>query len=102
MLDSDEFPNRPDNPDFWRLSELVLQLDGQASEGGNRIDEIVATVVDPRSLAYVAMHRAMRVLGISTRRELTIHMAEAARLATVYHEGFVIGCRFEAKKRNKK
>ena len=91
-------PGRPDHPDFWRLSELVLQLDGQATEAGMQLDEMVAGVIDPASLGYMAVMRAMKLVGAETRGQLAAKQREVARFATLYHEAFILGVRFEAKR----
>lgn len=90
---------RPDHPDFWRLAELVSQLDEQSEKGERQFGEVVAEVVDPPSLGYVALQRAMRILGITTQGQLNRQIAQATQLAAAYHEAFVVGCRFEVKRR---
>lgn len=100
MFDDKMYPNRPDHHDYWRLSELVLQVDAQATEDGRRLDNIVAEIIDPESLAYTAFQRAIRVLGVNTRGQVAARMGDIAKLATVYHEGFILGARFESKRKD--
>lgn len=100
MLDPKDYPLRPDHPDWWRLSELVLQLDAQATEDGRRLDNITAGIIDPESLGYLALQRAMRYLGITTRAEVAEHMTTIARMGAWYHEAFILGARFEAAQRS--
>lgn len=88
-----EFPNRPEHLDFQRLLDIVLQLDGQATEAGRRLDTIVAEVIDPATLAYVALQRAFRVIAASS--ETT---EQTLKLATMYHEAFLVGYRFHERR----
>jgi len=90
---------RPDHPDFWRLAELVNRLDEQSESKEREFGAVVAEVVDPKSLGYVALQRAMRILGITTQSQLNRQIEQATQLAAAYHEAFVVGCRFEAKRR---
>ena len=81
----------PAHKDMTRLTLLVLELDAQAFEAKS-IDGIVkSTGVDPRSLAYLASQRAMKALGITTRGQLLKNQVEWVRLASVYHEAFILG-----------
>lgn len=90
------FPfSRPDHPDFYWLSELAIQIDGE-SRAAQHLDDITAKVVDPRSLAYVAFHRAAIALGVKTRGQAERNLTELTRLAGVYYEAFILGTRFAA------
>jgi hypothetical protein len=91
-----EFPNRPDHLDFDLLSALIIDLDAEAEEAGENFDleAIVSRYIDPKSLAYLALQRSFRALGISTSIEVKKHQDQLMKLASVYHEAFVMGCRF--------
>ena len=86
---------RPDHPDFWKLAELVNQLDNATENEGRKFEEIVAEAIDPRSLSYVAMQRSMKVLGVTTLGQFAARKRELVGLATTYHEGFLVGVRFK-------
>lgn len=91
-------PNRPDHPDFWRLSELILGYTGSLNEAADKDEfweKYVDGLVDRASLTYMSMQRAMQVLGIATVGEIVAHMDELSRLTTVYAEGFLMGAKFE-------
>lgn len=64
---SDPFSRvRPEGPDFDRLVEIILQMDALWSEGRDRaFEEVIAEVIDPKAIAYMAMQRAFRALGIT-------------------------------------
>jgi hypothetical protein len=95
FTDPDPFPFRPDHPDFWRLSDLVVQLTSQAEEKGRRLDDLIAPVIDPKSLAYTAFQRATRAFKVTTRKQLWERQSEVLLLATLYHEAFILGSRYE-------
>jgi hypothetical protein len=84
------FPDRPQHPDFWRLSDVVLQLDGQATEGDRTIPEIMTGLVDPESLTYVALNRA----GLLCQH---LGLPESIRpaLAATWLDAFAAGVSFE-------
>lgn len=86
--------NRPDTPEFWRMAEIILQLDGATEDGGDEFEAMIATATDPASLAYMAMQRAMRATGVETRPELARQHRDIVRLASVYHEAFLLGYRY--------
>lgn len=94
------FAVRPDHRDFWRLSEIVLRMDGAmeaatSDDEKQRVFERFASVhVDLDSLSYLALQRAIRALGIRTRMDLIANTVEVARLSALYIDGFTTGCEF--------
>ena len=50
------FPDRPQHPDFWRLSESALLLDGR-TDSGQSVDKAMSEYVDPESALYVVQQR---------------------------------------------
>lgn len=89
------FPARPEHEDFDLLSLLINELDAEAEDPAFTLDALVARHIDNPSLAYLAMQRAFRVLGIRTMGEFMANATEVTRLSAVYHEGFVMGARFQ-------
>lgn len=84
------FPNRPSSPDFWRMVEVVNQLDGQATEGGRSTPEIAEGLVDIEALSYMAQMRALKarqLLGLPASAEMA--------LAATFLNAFLAGIRFE-------
>lgn len=57
-LNDPRFPRRPQHEDFWRLVEVINQLDGQSKEAGRTLPDILAEMVDPESLEYVVNQRS--------------------------------------------
>ena len=82
-MSSPDFPGRPDHPDFWLLSQAVLDQDGQA-DAGQPVDDILARRIDPDSAVYMAMQRALR-----------IDPASQQQLAAAWIDGLLIGMAFQ-------
>jgi hypothetical protein len=57
------YPDRPDSPDFWALSEALLHNDSieQAEDIGAEYERRVSEVIDLDVLHYVVVQRLMRV-----------------------------------------
>lgn len=92
-LNDPNFPDRPQHPDFWRLSQTALQLDGAVSEGGRDAEDVNNDVVDHQSLMYLSACRMGIMLDelVASSRVLDLH----ALLATAYAGGLVHGISFE-------
>lgn len=89
-LKDDRFPDRPQHPDFWRISEVVLQHDGDAVEAGRSMEEIVKDTVDLESLTYFAMQRAgtyCQAMGLPKDFETLV--------GSVWMDAFMAGARYE-------
>lgn len=99
------FPNRPDHPDFWKLSDMVLKYDGRFEAAADHDEkeriwkEAVSAHIDSDALIYMGFQRAIRALGVDTPGEVAKHFSELAKLTTLYAEGFVFGAEFEASKK---
>lgn len=92
--DEAQHPDRPDSPDFWRLSETVLQFDGAASEDGMDLDEIAEGRIDLDALNYMAEQRAMRLLQASG---LPYHPLVFCALHAAFTTAVLTGIEFERK-----
>lgn len=83
---------RPDHPDFWLLSEIVIDQDTASFNETILFDDMVGQIVDTKSLAYLADQRALRILGpAATNRE-------RAKIAAVFMDAFMVGAKFQTKK----
>jgi len=80
------FPGRPDHPDFWKLSEVVLSLDAPADEVGASalLDACTKVPIDLDTVMYMATQRASRVYGASL----------AGLVAGLWIDGFMAGERY--------
>ena len=88
----DRHPMRPDHPDFWRLSEIVLQIDAQADVPGTNIDDLVKQSVDLPSATYMALQRAIQI------KTTTGTDARLLPLSAAWLEGLVVGIRSEQRR----
>ena len=79
------FPDRPDHPDFLRLSEAIIYLDGEA-DGDRDIEDIVGEFIDLPSLIYMADQRILRT-GLQGGNAIR------ARLLALYVDAFSLGYR---------
>lgn len=104
-MDINEFfgprPNRPQSKDFWRLSEIVLEMSG-AMEAAKTDDEKEAVWekymglhCDHTALYYMALQRSMQLLGVTTAGHAMAKFDQLAKLTTVWSEGFIVGCMFQ-------
>ena len=89
-LNDPRVPNRPTHPDFWRISEVLLQNDGQATEGGQSMGEIVKETVDLKSLTYIAQQRG----GMACQR-MGLPESLSMVLASTWMDAFMAGARFQ-------
>lgn len=88
-LDRDRFPDRPDHPDFWRLSSAVLAIDAHACEDGMTVPEIVGDLVDIDVLEYFARHRTGTAMAL-----LRLPALLAPALQAIWVDAFVAGAQF--------
>lgn len=98
-------PHRPDHPDFWKLSNVLLKMDA-GLDPSNPDEEakerqfkarLAEIGIDERSLSYAATQRAFRILGVETRMDLLdpqkLHLA--MMLSSVWLDAFAAGVFFE-------
>lgn len=99
-------PGRPDHPDFFKLSSIVLGLDASIDPQTMTEDEMEAAFVarmealniDRASVAYMATQRAFRVLGITDPRQMLINpdlMQRAAQVGGAWLDAFAAGAMYE-------
>lgn len=85
------FPDRPDAPEFWKLSDVVLRNDARCSESEEGFEEVITEVIPIEVLTYMAEQRAMRVihpLAVLIDPELFIS------LTAMFMDGFLIGANY--------
>lgn len=88
-LNDPRFPNRPTHPDFWRLSEVLTYLDGEAVESGRPLMEIAGELVDLKALTYVARMRAKKA------RESVLQTDPETQLAATFLNAALVGILFQ-------
>lgn len=93
-------PGRPDHPDFWALSDIILKMDGAVAEARTEDEKNAAwqrffhDIVDTESLIYMGFQRAMRALGITTAGEVRRQNDLVTKMATLYAEAFAVGIEY--------
>lgn len=93
---SGNFPGRPDHPDFWLISESVIERDAQ-SESGQNPQEIAGRWIDPESASYAAVQRAA-LMAQAVPHGLSGTAAKKAIAATAWLDGLLTGMRVQQKK----
>lgn len=88
-----QFPDRPDHPDFWRLSAAVQEADRLSETEGFG----VAMQVDARSAGYMAGQRWLRAKNQLSNEEIGLEGEEAERDRAVilWLDGMTAGVRFQ-------
>lgn len=88
-----ERPDRPDHPDFWRMSEVVLGLDSEAMEDGKDIPRIADGRIDMETLEYMAEHRVgtfLEAIGVKDMPPFLVSLLE-----TMFVTSIITGIEFE-------
>lgn len=105
-------PGRPNHPDFWRISEVLLANDGDMEAATSNDAKEAAwkartgAVVDVGSVTYAGMNRARMAFGVpgggaafgltgGTVAGLT--MAQHAAVAALWVDAFVAGAQYQAR-----
>ena len=86
------WPNRPQHPDFWRMSEALVEMDQRAEQGE---DPFAIARVNQASLVYAAQQRAVRAMNIARRLDPTANGANAKAMLMLYIDAFTLGREFE-------
>lgn len=92
-------PNRPDRPEFWHLSEIVLGQDAKAEDEAGLL-AVIEAVIPEEVLTYMAEQRVLHsfdrdpVFGLM-RGPLRVHFFIAA--VAMWHDAFCAGAMYERK-----
>ncbi len=88
---------RPDHPDFWKMSQIIIDCDAQAEEQG--LDEVLDGYVDKDALVYMANQRAYRALNIQRESELqdAATRESVSIIAAMWMDAFIVGAKYERK-----
>lgn len=95
------FPGRPEHPDFWFMSQGVIEQDAQA-DAGQGFEDVVGRYVDVESVLYAAKQRVLR----AQQQNRTVQMLLARLTArdrallevssqTLWLDAFIQGLRFQ-------
>jgi len=80
--------SRPDHPDFWTLSNVVIQIDAMA-EQHQGFTEIVGRMIDIDSVTYMAEQRAIRAMGPNASP------ATRSLIGATWIDGFMAGINYQ-------
>lgn len=102
---------RPDHPDFWKLSEIILALKADTEdmragkitqeEAERRWKAHYEGVGDFDSIAYCAVQAALQIHNINTGMDWAVYMSDAKRhrayigCVQSYFDGFIMGALLE-------
>lgn len=98
-----KMPGRPEQPEFWKLCEVVLQMDGRVEPGdqGEGFLKTVEEIIPLEVLAYMSRQRALRMMIPEDAPDLiqqilaaTVDKDLLASLAAMYVDGFVAGYKY--------
>ena len=93
-----KFEGRPNHPDFWTLSQLVLGMDASAKDGPIDVREMIEEVVDFDSISYMANGRA--ALSVNLVRDISRSTGVSPAklfeniIPSLYVDAFILGARF--------
>lgn len=90
---STEFPDRPDHPDFWLISEALLDADAQA-DAGQGTKDILGRMINAESVSYAAIQRAQLAVA---RSRISVKPSQIPVLAAMWLEGMMIGMQVQRK-----
>lgn len=89
------FPDRPEHPDLWLISQALIETDAQA-DADQGIGDITGRIVDPASLIYMAQQRATRaVISGAAPNSMAIV------LTATWMDAFIAGARYQHLKASK-
>lgn len=98
-LQDPDFPDRPQHPDFWRLSEIILKQDGRVEDIASREDaeafvpRMIQEQIDQNSLEYMSMMRAHRM--VAALREARLPFIPEVAMTSMFLQGVLVGIEFQ-------
>lgn len=91
-----------DDPNFWRLSSIVLQMDARMRDALNDdernavwLDVLKDVGIAIDTISYMALQRAMRVIGVTDRESLARNSDLVSQIAAAWCDAFVAGANYE-------
>jgi hypothetical protein len=90
-------PDRPNTPDLWRISEVLLKNDGAIDEAPDEDKRatwlsITSAVVDVDSVRFMAEQRVLRAFGPVTKNT---NLQVRAALVSLAVDSFITGACFQ-------
>lgn len=92
--------DRPDHPDFWKLSDIVLRHDGPTTDPTTKhlfsMQERIAQEIDVETLTYMIRNRAgtyLQLMGLDDRNPVMVALVSSAWL-----DAFLVGVEWQKAK----
>jgi hypothetical protein len=82
---------RPEHPDFWLLSSVLLRLDGAMEAGDTTFEEVTSRAINIDAALYVAIERVARacdLIGLPVN-EKTLPIING--MVALYMEALIVG-----------
>jgi hypothetical protein len=92
------FPKRPDHPDFWLISEVLVAQDAQADQHAQTFDDMVNRYVDLKSLQYASEQQAGMLMQHGPRKLVYGAGEVEVKITAAFLAAFVHGIRFQIRK----
>lgn len=92
-------PSRPDRPEFWQLSEIVLGQDTKADQEGG-VAAVIEDVIPEAVLTYMAEQRTLHLFDSDPilsvmRGDWRVHFF--LLMVASWHDAFCAGAQYERK-----
>lgn len=90
------FPDRPQTPDFWRLSEILHRVDATATEPtrpGHPLEVVIGDIADFDSAIHLSNHRVRRLCDQTFGPDTAAIIIASVQAAWL--DGFAVGAMFE-------
>lgn len=93
------YPKRPNHPDFWLISEVLVSQDASADQRVEPFEDMVGRFVDIDSLQYAAEEQTHMMVQRADRGKLVYTASEVKlRMVSIFMGAFVHGIRFQIRK----
>jgi hypothetical protein len=94
--------NRPNHPDFWLISQALIDTDAVVDSGQEKPGDVVDRYVDRDTLMYVTHQRALKtVLNLNIDPASDKGRETIALIMGTWFDAFVAGAKFQHLKTSK-
>lgn len=92
-------PGRPDVPEFWHLSEIVLRHDGKLEDGGGDgiLEALINEFAPVQVVAYMAAQRCALTLAKAGNPAVLPHSLVWSFMSGAWVDAFLAGAEYERK-----
>jgi hypothetical protein len=102
-------PERPDHPDFWKISEILLEMDAEINTSRMTQDECEVEFVkrlqrigvDQASLSYAAAQRTLRAIhSLPATFPQQARIVLATLMGGIWVDGFTAGAAYAERRQD--